>query len=1413
MKAIKRRLAIILAALLMVPAQPALAAEQLLPEVTEVREAGESGGENKKAGQEESDDVAGQDSERTGEEVRGDDLEEGAASEEEGTSKEDAVSEEETASEEEEVSEEKTASEEREISGEETASEEGRVSREETTSEEDEASREETESEEKEVVEKGTASEEGEVSEKETASEGEEISRKETPSDEKAVSEKEGLSEIDEGSENEEEPFEEELLDDDDLWMKDVSLATGANAKKAIVRSEEGILFNTGNHVYQVVSREDFFDNELGDAFFEEDGSYTINIPEMNPFFPYEVEFTYEGKKVREWFMTPDDCVEIGGHAFYVSACFDGTVVTQMSLKVAGDTVVVYPEEKEFTDEEQGEVSPLSLLPLDEIRLSVDLTAYTPVELTMVSVDEIFTGENALKDTEKIAWSMDYEEDFVISSPGDKIDLSYGTCYASSYGETWEMIVGDADQLNGNNIRYRINTKIINSRDWLRTKLCSSDDLGIKTIIELTEDDVYYQDLYRSERELYMRIPSNQLGENKMAYVGLDINSSVFSHTGYAELKVYEGKFTSVSEALSGTDITNQIIPSDLNNTDAGYLIELYEDQWVTMVTFDLAGQPTGCLPFVIYMGRRNMENHVSSGNLFALTAENQIIYITDRQQNRRKDGYNEVTYTLYKGYKAEEKYHLKLSYYTEGESDASKVTAAYVGNYSSIEEAIGAGGGNIKDELFGNTRSGFQSDYSKGVDFTIFVGGDGTENQEVYHYKVKAVEGMKEPPMSGNTYVDFWGVVDKDGGYIHSYVLEKEDSYAEGCYVTILVDKDVDLTKLALEFTARNLKLYAEGSSSPEVSGKSYHDFSQGAVQFTASAENGIGAKNYWVQVIPVGIGEGKLYINSLADKEAKTRVENGITYSIREMYLDGRYDYIHDIVLVNIGKEELPALSAELISEEVELDDYWSLTGNSSFQGVNIDGINSSLSYGDLWNQAKLRIRARDGMADGRDITGTLTIKSGENILMVLTLTGTVGDPSITTKEIPQAVKYVPYGTMIQNNNKYQWNTVSYSYIGGTLPGGMEIRPNGELYGVPTETGTFTFTVRMDNSYDDFSSSERTFTLTVIENTDGNVESATDQGYYLTERIQNISMNSNQDQTMVSEGVFDEFVDLFLDGEKLVKGVDYDAESGSTRITIRGQTLKKSNTPGKHTLGIEFRTKDTNTLKRAAQNYEITKKSGGSSSGGSGGSSSSGNTSSSSSAKASVTSDAKKGQMNSQAGIITGAGAGYAHWQQNEAGWQLIYADGTMAKGHMAEQSDGTVVEQILWELINGRWYAFGADGNLKSGWVFDYALSGWYLVSSENGMQSGWYQDPTDGYYYYLEPVTGKIAAGWKEIDRKWYYFNEIILQSTWNYDVKTGSWYYDTRSKNKPYGAMYSDEMTPDRYFVGKDGVWDGQEKNN
>ena len=206
-----------------------------------------------------------------------------------------------------------------------------------------------------------------------------------------------------------------------------------------------------------------------------------------------------------------------------------------------------------------------------------------------------------------------------------------------------------------------------------------------------------------------------------------------------------------------------------------------------------------------------------------------------------------------------------------------------------------------------------------------------------------------------------------------------------------------------------------------------------------------------------------------------------------------------------------------------------------------------------------------------------------------MVITLTGTIGDPSITTKEVPEAVKYVPYGTMIQNSNKYSWNTVRYEVWEGELPGGMVVRPNGELYGVPTEVGEFTFTVRMTNSYSSFGSSFRQFTLVVQENTDANVEGQTDLSYELTERVTYDYNSGLGDQLMVSQGEYGEFVALWLDGVKLTEGVDYTSESGSTRITIASQTLEGNKAQGTHTLGVEFRTTDNNTLRRAAQNYVL--------------------------------------------------------------------------------------------------------------------------------------------------------------------------------------------------------------------------------
>lgn len=993
-----------------------------------------------------------------------------------------------------------------------------------------------------------------------------------------------------------EKPEQEEIVPDETLIPEDVET--------------DEVQFNTGRHVWSIVNRE-AFDAGMGDGFFEENGSYTINISEDNPFFPYEVQFTCEGETKNEWFMTPDDSVEVGGHTFYVSAYFDNTVVTQMSLNVAGSTVTVWPEEKEFTNVDEGAISELSLLPLTEKYLTVDLSAFTPVELTMVSVNSIFTGNSALQNTDKVAWAYDDDRDnYTVSRTGSKIDLSRNTTWSAT---SWQMIVGDANQLTVDNTRYIITADLTPADKWLQTAVYTQDSAGNRSAV--SGFSYNYYDYNSDERELYIRIPSKEAARGT-AYINLTLNRSDFGNSRIDHFKVYEGKFSAAAKAAAGTDITDKICCTNMALKDAGYAVERYTDQWITMVAYDSAGQVIGCLPFYLYW--YGEDNYIYS-NLYEKIGSNDWDNVCAALSTKTVDGVEYTTKTLYKGYAANKKYYLEMDYYKMGVSSPSEVTAAYVGRYTSIADAASKGAANIKGTLFDSVYSGggYEADYSQGIYFTVFVGADGSGSQEVYHYCVKTEEGTREktPGLYSGTSVWFTGLRDSAGNPVDCYITSNgDDSYSENNYITVLVDGNADLTKLAPEFnTSSGVNLYASGSSAPEVSGTSVHDFSKGPLQYTASSEDKENQRNYWLQIVKRVNGAGKLYINSLADRDAGTSEKSGVIYSKREVMLDGFHDYKHDILLINTGTNAISGLSAELTSDTVQLDEYWTLNGAKDLAGFTT--LTRSQSYGELPNLAKVRLKAKDGVAEGTNISGTLTIKSAGTTLMVLTLSGTVGDPCIITDEIPEAVKYVPYGTMIQNNNKYSWNKVSYRLIGGSLPGGMRVEQNGEIYGVPTEAGEFTFNVEMQNSGYGFKSSTKEFTLTVLENTDANVDGATDAGYNLSQRVQDIYLNvlngsgvSESSRTMVSQGIYGEFVDIYLDGEKLVVGTDYTSESGSTRITIFNQTFQtKGSSVGTHTLGVEFRTGsgEVKELKRAAQNYKVASSGGNNSSNNGGGSS----------------------------------------------------------------------------------------------------------------------------------------------------------------------------------------------------------------
>lgn len=1168
-------------------------------------------------------------------------------------------------------------------------------------------------------------------------------------------------------------PKADESADDETgkLTVSDPSENPEEQAQPEAVSDEEKtadmdeVQYNTGSFEVHVLNEEAYNaleDEAFDEAFydtFDEDGNYTINITEANPFFPYEVQFSHDGETTNEWFMSPDDTVEVGGHTFAVSAYMDGTAVTQMSLEVGGDTIVVYPEEKEFTND--GGISMFSLIPLERRYLdTVYLTGYSPIELTMVGVNAILGDNVPSSEDTKIAWKR-YDswdetakhDDYTISGIQDKIDLSYTERWGSV---EWEFIVGDADQLNSNNIRYVLPVETTWSDSWLKTAFYGEDEYGKRS--ELTSrQNSYANDEYitntgkvQNRVDISSYLVTREM-QDKEVYAGLLFNKSAFERSSVENVKVVRGVYANpleAVEALKSDDLTAQFMCSDMMISGAGYKTdyENFEEIFgnddfeieISLLGYNSVGELLGVLPVRIELNDNSDYIH---GELYAKENGNDVrlgstgyYSVSERDRN--------MWIEINEKYSLTGKYSLVLELEKKSGENYPDISHVYVGKFESVADAVAKGAADIKDSIVGDigTISGYTADYSSGVQFTIFFGEDGNENQVVQRLTVYTEHfepsEPQEPSKRHGATVSFDGLKDADGKTVDCYIVDSsDDSYGEKNYVTILIDEKYDLNAMyapVFSGLSSGATLLAEGSSKPEESGISLHSFAEKPVHYTVSAEDGENAKQYWVQIKKVDSGRwGALYVTSLDDIHAESIRENGVVYSTREVMLDSYHNYIHDILVANIGKDSITALTAELSSDTVELDPYWTLNGQQALAGMTEKTVETGGYYskwdpekqeyvnftGELPNLAKLRLRAKEGAANGSEISGTLTIKSGDKILMVLKLTGMIGDPCITTMELPEAVKYVPYGAMIQNSNKYSWIKANYSWS-GDLPDGMEVLPNGELYGVPTETGTYTFTVGVQFSalrenYN-FPTQYAELTLTIKENTDDNVfyETDAEEGYVLSTPIGTdlgghyFYLEQIVDSLFVSEGVLPEFKALWLNGEKLVEGTDYAAVSGSTRITVSAQTLQnKADKNGRNTIAAEFRVDgdENKDLRRTAQNFYLNKNNGGGNGGGghsshsgSGSSGSSDGSGSGSSTPLGVTIRGRlvDGNNNAMAGVtvelhstprttVTDA-SGYFQFTGVEYGQHELFA----------KDAAGNVVASRKFELREGGTSAFAND-----------------------------------------------------------------------------------------------------------------------
>ena len=627
------------------------------------------------------------------------------------------------------------------------------------------------------------------------------------------------------------------------------------------------------------------------------------------------------------------------------------------------------------------------------------------------------------------------------------------------------------------------------------------------------------------------------------------------------------------------------------------------------------------------------------------------------------------LDFTLIRGKKADESYKLLLTMTDGGEESNNKIRKAVIGRYETMEEAADAE--DIQSQLF---ETGYESaQWGEGVEFTVFyvdgytdgfvVGSSEVQIKEIiepYYLSVKATETPEMPEFDDAPVVgaqDPWFRVTGlmlDGRVLPTYVIENGkainmDTYYGYGYQTIMVDAELtedDKKRLVPIFEVADpdrlrVLVVRNGDQTELISGETKVDFSldeiesedgkivndKGLAHIIVDFDDGEHLKNYQLRVISRESGP-KLYVYD----DHKELIDGEVIRS-REVLLTDYFENKHDILIANIGDQPLTGLSvtlepvAEGVPKNVKLDDYWAIGGENNNvlpefgDPEKPESITDKSAYGMIQNVAKVRLLP-DGDGEG-GVNAKLVITADGQEPVVVYLSDEPRQPQIVYDELPDGVKYVPYSAYVITDNMYDWNPQSFAITSGTLPPGLNLLPTGEIYGVPTEANSYTFTVTASFGSEYFEDASQEMTLVIKDNTDDNVFEASDgtdetnvnyeiqqvigteesQYHYVVDEAE-----AYEDQVFVSNGVLDDFVALWLNGKKLYPGTDYTFDSGSTIITIKGQTFgEKCNRGegenGRNTIAMEFRNDNggnkthsnpdtgdhSKDLRRTSQNYYI--------------------------------------------------------------------------------------------------------------------------------------------------------------------------------------------------------------------------------
>lgn len=708
-----------------------------------------------------------------------------------------------------------------------------------------------------------------------------------------------------------------------------------------------------------------------------------------------------------------------------------------------------------------------------------------------------------------------------------------------------------------------------------------------------------------------------------------DITGDLFSNYSYLGV---EGDYVNGQEFTVFLDGTSDNVKGLLDTEDA--------EAYVVHIKITAVEQRLWTRVFLV--------NGISGGNddinlrTYSETRSGNKHERTDRIYVPATAAYESVGYSIFQLERSYDNCDLK-----------DEVTKAVKGKYASSEAAAGAEEISISD-LFDSSK-GYTVYLTNeiGEDITIFLDAAGDspanalcedENSTEFviniHIDVVKVEAPSEPepepeiefvdvddselpPDIKSTNFKVTSVSDESGARIRSSLgLHSDDeatyfdTYGKYGTQTIFVFENdgssVDLSKIKLNVTTdwdvRVFLIEENGTAKYVNLDEEIQDFSDGKIKHYATAKRGEGNKyykqgNYYVSVKTKNQSSAELFVEGPSDR-------NGQQNGTRTLFFDAFYGKAyHDIVIANLGNAPLQNLTATLTGAKgIKLNGFWNLSGEYPLAPTTVSNTYSSAVH--VENMAKIRIEPEtdeNGMPIKGDIEGTLTISADGQPTYTIKLSGQIKDPEITTSELSDAVKYVPYSSIIGIDTIHKWLTTIFEVTDGDLPDGLTLNPyNGELYGVPREYGEFTFLIKTTTYWSghtrDYPPVENTkaFTLTVKENTDENVYNESDEEYTIKTSIGTAAnqfdfvlpeSEAANDQIFTSNGEYGNFIDFWLNGKKLIPDTDYTSEEGSTKITIKSQTMSKLPKGTANTIAAEFRVDgDTSKeLKKTAQNFTI--------------------------------------------------------------------------------------------------------------------------------------------------------------------------------------------------------------------------------